>query len=64
VRLELNVELNLLFTEHVSFGLVLIMTLHYVTSRNGKKLIQFAQMHDMFAVRTKMNIKRYIETHA
>jgi len=47
----------------VSFGPVLIITLHDVTSGNGKKLIQFAQMHDMFVVSTKMNIKRYIKTH-
>jgi len=49
--------------EHVSFGPVLIMILHDVTSGNGQKLIQFAQMHDMFVVSTKMNIKRYIKAH-
>jgi len=39
------------------------MTLHDVTSGNGQKLIQFAQMHDTFVVSTKTDIKRYIKAH-
>jgi hypothetical protein len=38
-------------------------TLQDVTSGNGQKLTQFAQMNEMFVVSAKMNIKRYIKAH-
>jgi hypothetical protein len=38
-------------------------TLQDVASGNGQKVIQFAQMNEMFVVSAKMNIERYIKAH-
>ena len=37
--------------------------LHNVTSGNGQKLLQFAQMHDMFVVSTKYKQKKIHKEH-
>jgi hypothetical protein len=38
-------------------------TLHDVTSGDGQKLIQFAEIHDIYVVSTKYEHKRYIKVH-